>query len=193
MKNFQKGQFRGKWQLGVRTYRSTLNEHKVNSPSERTMCALTMSENVFVLIDDPHAPTPADLALESSVIPTDPPHYRNTFLTLSPPGALEQLLTLLHARWIPTRQAASGIAQHKQASGQQLSIEGHIFAIGNDWIVRAGHVILAGGTVKGMLLEVWRDTTMYTCFNRFEIGRVSPGSRHEIPLIRRPIRTRPNC
>jgi len=34
------------------------------------------------------------------------------------------------------------------------SLEGFVFAIGNDWIVRVGHVVLAGGAVKGMLLEV---------------------------------------
>jgi len=38
--------------------------------------------------------------------------------------------------------------------GQQLNIDGNVFAIGTDWLVRVGNVILAGGAVKGMLLEV---------------------------------------
>ncbi|THH15503.1 hypothetical protein EW146_g4981 [Bondarzewia mesenterica] len=121
-----------------------------------------MSDHVFVLVDDPFAPTRADLAsLQPPGAANDPsykapevPHYRNTFLTLSPPGALEQLLTLLRARWISTRQSAPGASQSRQVSAQQVVIDGNIFAIGSDWIVRAGNVILAGGTVKGILLEV---------------------------------------
>jgi hypothetical protein len=119
------------------------------------MYSLTMNENVFVSLEDPCAPTRADLAYHASQSQTaiaDPTHYRNTFLTLSPPGALEQLLSLLRARWISTKQAAGNAAQYKQGAAQ-LTVEGHVYAIGTDWIVRAGNVILAGGAVKGMLLE----------------------------------------
>ncbi|TFY70168.1 hypothetical protein EVG20_g2835 [Dentipellis fragilis] len=122
------------------------------------MCALTMNNNVFVLVDDPYAPTRADIPIPPSGSDAahrllEPPHYRNTFLTLSPPGALEQLLALLRARWISTRQNAQSQSFNRQAASHQLTIEGNIFAIGNDWIVRAGNVILAGGAIKGMLLE----------------------------------------
>jgi len=124
------------------------------------MCALTMNENVFVLVDDPFAPSRADVAVQTSqhangtstvVVVPDPAHYRHTFLTLSPPGALEQLLTQLRARWLTTKQAASGGT--RQPNAQQLTIDGGIFAIGSDWILRAGNVVLNGNTVKGMLLE----------------------------------------
>jgi hypothetical protein len=127
---------------------------------ERTMCALTMDENVFVLLEDPMAPTRADVLAaappgQEAVYLQGPTHYRTTFLTLRPPGALEQLLAQLKARWVSVRQSASSSApQRGQTGGQQLLIEGHIFAIGNDWLVRVGNVILAGGAVKGMLLEV---------------------------------------
>ncbi|THG93693.1 hypothetical protein EW026_g7613 [Hermanssonia centrifuga] len=127
------------------------------------MCALTMNENVFVLLEDPVAPQRSDLLqIQPSeglppvplTGPGAPTHYRTTFLTLSPPGALEQLLAQLRARWVSVRQSgAPGVPQRTQASGQQLSVEGHIYAIGTDFIVRAGNVILAGGAVKGMLLE----------------------------------------
>lgn len=115
-----------------------------------------MNENVFVLLEDPTAPTRADIVTnvqntDGQVIPV-PLHYRTTFLTLRPPGALEQLLHQLRARWVPVRQTAPG-AQRSQG-GQQLSVEGFVFAIGNDWLVRVGNVVLAGGAVKGMLLEV---------------------------------------
>ncbi|CDO71568.1 hypothetical protein BN946_scf184911.g38 [Trametes cinnabarina] len=34
-----------------------------------------------------------------------------------------------------------------------LTVEGHVYSIGTDWLVRAGNVLLAGGAVKGMFLE----------------------------------------
>jgi len=167
MRNHQ-GQHRGKWLLSVKSFRSTLGSTPgFQVAAERTMCALTMSENVFVLLEDPMAPTRADVLQQAaasgdpspnpSILLAAPSHYRATFLTLSPPGALEQLLDQLHARWTPVRQSGpSGSASQpsrSQATGQQLTIDGHIYAIGNDWLVRAGNVILAGGAVKGMFLE----------------------------------------
>jgi len=164
MRNHQ-GQYRGKWQLSVKSYRSNLNaaHPAFQFPVERNMCALTMNENVFVLLEDPTAPTRGDILHQAGGEPSQaqaaallagPPHYRNTFLTLSPPGALEQLLAHLKARWVPVRQTSgSNTAQRGQNTGQQLFIDGHIFSIGTDWLVRAGNVILAGGAVKGMLLE----------------------------------------
>jgi len=122
------------------------------------MCTLSMHENVFVLLEDPSAPTRADVL---AVAPPDQPpsqvpgptHYRTTFLTLRPPGALEQLLAQLRARWLPVRQTTSNAPQRGQATGQHLTIDGYVFSIGSDWLVRVGNVILAGGAVKGMLLE----------------------------------------
>lgn len=144
--------------LSVRSYRSTLSQIPGSQmTSERTMCTLTMDENVFVLLEDPAAPTRADVLAaappgQEEAYIQSPSHYRTTFLTLTPPIALEQLLSQLKGRWVPVRQASG--AQKVQSLGPQLTIEGHIFGIGTDWLVRAGNVILAGGAVKGMLLEV---------------------------------------
>lgn len=140
------------------------------------MCALTMNNHVFVLLEDPAAPSRADYLAalaqtgQSASTPgntasspsrhsthpqlTEPPHYRNTFLTVSPPGALEQLVAQLNARWVSTRQPNMNIRNQAMTSGNQLVIDGSIFSIGSDWLVRVGNVILAGGAVKGMLLEV---------------------------------------
>ena len=115
-----------------------------------------MNDNIFALLEDPSAPSRADLAYHASQLETvieEPTHYRNTFLTLSPPGALDQLLSLLRARWISTRQSAVDAPQYKQTA-PQLTVDGNVYSIGTDWIVRAGNVILATGAVKGMLLEV---------------------------------------
>ncbi|CAK5263042.1 unnamed protein product [Mycena citricolor] len=152
------GQYRGPWNLQVRSYRSTLGQIPgVQLLAERTMCALTMDQNVFVLVEDPLAPSRADFlaAVGPNGEPPNAPrpsHYRTTFLTLRPPGALEQLMMQLKARWVPVRAPTAGAPQRGQSS-QQLTIDGAIFAIGSDWLVRIGNVVLAGGAVKGMLLE----------------------------------------
>ena len=147
---------------------------------------LTASENVFVLLEDPAAPTKADMQAMAEADPSSPaispPHFRNTFLTLTPPGALEQLLAQLKAKWVSVRQATAPAAGQKAATtGQQLTIEGHIYAIGRDWLVRAGNVILAGGAVKGMLLEVSRDIVLNArlwCWWLTNTGGVSPTASH---------------
>ena len=46
-------------------------------------------------------------------------------------------------------------------AGPQLVVEGHVYAIGSDWLVRAGNVKLSGGAVKGMLVEVRRGLTSW--------------------------------
>lgn len=123
------------------------------------MCTLAMDENVFVLLDDPLAPTRADVLAaappgQEAIYLRETSHFRTTFLTLRPPGALEQLLAQLKARWVSVRQFSSSVSQRGQSSGQQLMIDGHQYAIGNDWLVRVGNVCLAGGGIKGMVLEV---------------------------------------
>ncbi|KZT24471.1 hypothetical protein NEOLEDRAFT_1134842 [Neolentinus lepideus HHB14362 ss-1] len=158
--NNYNGQTIGKWQLSVRSYRSTLSTIPgFDIPAERTMAALTMGENVFVLLEDPLAPTRADLlahiaTLDPSQPGPDPDHYRSTFLTLRPPGALEQLLTQLKGKWVPSRQSGADSSQ-RGSSGSHVRIEGRVWHIGSDWVVRAGTVHLGGGThsTKGMLLE----------------------------------------
>ncbi|EKM59521.1 uncharacterized protein PHACADRAFT_170100 [Phanerochaete carnosa HHB-10118-sp] len=156
------GVVRGKWNISVKSFRSALGSIPgFQVHSERTMCALTMNDNVFVLLEDPAAPQRSDLLQPPEgqapiplTGPGAPTHYRTTFLTLSPPGALEQLLSQLRARWASVRQSGpAGPSQASHLSGQQLSVEGLVYSIGTDFIVRAGNVILAGGAVKGMLIE----------------------------------------
>ena len=95
------------------------------------MCALTMEDNVFVHVEDPAAPTKADVLAaappgQEAAYLQIPTHYRTTFLTLTPPNALEQILSQLKARWVPVRQSSG--TQKAQVLGPQLTIEGHIFA-----------------------------------------------------------------
>ncbi|KIK68124.1 hypothetical protein GYMLUDRAFT_238286 [Collybiopsis luxurians FD-317 M1] len=152
------GFYKGPWTLAVKSYRSTLTQTPgFQIPSERTMFTLQMYENIFVLLEDPLAPTRADVVqaiADKTAPPTfQPTHYRTTFLTLNPPGALEQLLAQLKARWVPVRQGSTSGVPRSQASGYQLTIEGGVFGIGTDWLIRAGIVTMTGGEMRGMLLE----------------------------------------
>ncbi|THH10239.1 hypothetical protein EW145_g1467 [Phellinidium pouzarii] len=162
---------RGKWFLSVKSFR-TASGSAHGFQMDRSMCALTISNHAFVFLEDPAAPQVADMAAlahneqNPSGTPADtpgkyvlhshqsePPHFRTTLITASPPGALEQLITQLGARWTSTRQPSANARNQAMATGNQLVIDGSIFSIGTDWLVRVGNVILAGGAVKGMLLE----------------------------------------
>lgn len=118
---------------------------------------------------------------------TPPTHFRHTFPTLGPPAALEQLLTQLRARWVSVRQTGSSTAPAGSSgqkgvgmgTGPHVTVDGHVYAIGSDWLVRAGNVHLAGGAVKGMLLEV--RSLWSTCVNRSHL--MIPGKQVEyMPL-----------
>ena len=164
---------RAKWHLSVKSFR-TMSGHVHGFQADRSMCVITMNNVSFVSLEDPAAPQVSDVAAlaQSSGNLSDsanspggsshgrhahqivPPHYRTTFVTVSPPGALETLLSQLGARWTSTRQSNSSTRNPVLNTGNQLTIEGFIFSIGTDWLVRVGNVLLSGGAVKGMLLEV---------------------------------------
>ncbi|KAI4519931.1 hypothetical protein K525DRAFT_204904 [Schizophyllum commune Loenen D] len=132
----------------MRLYRSTIQMLPGMIGAERSMTTFTQTspDAAFVLIEDPLA-MQGSMSAMSQDQPT-PSHYQYTLVPVSPPGALEQLLQQLNAPWT-MRQAGGGSNQ----SGRQLLIDGHIFTIGTDWVVCVGNVILAGGTLKGMILE----------------------------------------
>ncbi|KZS97676.1 hypothetical protein SISNIDRAFT_477115 [Sistotremastrum niveocremeum HHB9708] len=168
------GTIRGQWLLQVRSYRSIVNQGSPHPP--RSMWAVTMNDKAFVLLEDPavvpfQQSSPEAQAPESTAASSPSrgkgkrkneeghpePHRRNTFVTISPANSLEPLLNQLRARWMPVRQSAPGAGVAKNpgsgSSAPQLSIDGIIFNIGTDWIVRAGNVKLSGGGTRGMLLE----------------------------------------
>lgn len=166
------GTWQGPWLLSIRSYRSTLASIPgVQIHAERTMCALTMNDNVFVLLEDPSAPTSTETLAQAAAAAAahpdshsfvGPSHHRSTFLTLRPPGALEQLLAQLRARWLSVRQSSAAAPHRNQNQASQLTVDGNCFKIGKDWLVRIGTVTLAGGSPKGMLLEVRYRPWIYT-------------------------------
>lgn len=143
---------------------------------DRTICAVTMGDNVFVLLEDPSAPSRSESVMimqdsDSSNVPDAySSHYRTTYITVNSPQSFDALLTQLRARWRSARQSSSQNAGSSSTQAPvQLSIEGNAFSIGTDWWVRAGNVFLSGGTVRGMLIEV---STVYMTPS-FEFRRIN--------------------
>ncbi|KIJ56688.1 hypothetical protein M422DRAFT_57355 [Sphaerobolus stellatus SS14] len=169
------GIFRGKWHLSVKSYRSLGPPGEeipglVHNATERIMCAVTMNDNVFVYVEDPTIPSRSEYvtaeaeAVEAAaqsngdIVPQPlihPTHYRTTYITVNPPQALDLLLAQLRARWQSVRQATGqGRGQNAVGIGPpQVTIEGNVFAIGTDWLVRVGNVVLAGSAIRGMVIE----------------------------------------
>jgi len=83
-------------------------------------------------------------------------HRRTSFAIFRPPESLDLLLNQLQSKWVPVRQlgsSASGAKAKGITGGPQVTIEGLVFSVDTDWIIRAGNIILAGGATRGMLLE----------------------------------------
>ncbi|CAL1700655.1 unnamed protein product [Somion occarium] len=152
-----RGVLREKWYLTIKSFRTNFSSIPgIRVPSERLMWSVTMKDNAFVILEDGTAPTRFDVLQNfGEDVMYETPHFRQTHMTCNPPGALEALLDQLQARWVSTRghSQPSGAPQSLQDSGPQLTIIGQVFAVGTDWIVRAGTVQLSGGAMKGMLLE----------------------------------------
>lgn len=142
MKNHM-GQYKGRWHLAIRSYRSNLAPALgLNANFERLMWSINMADVAFVLIEDATMVSRAEqaAAAEGSANAERPPHYRNTLVTVTPPNSLEQLLNQTKAPWTRTTQPL-------------IVIDGAIFTVGTDWVIRAGNVVMPGGLVKGLLLE----------------------------------------
>jgi hypothetical protein len=178
----------GRWHLSLKSYRSTFgldpNQPNVGPSShnnERIMITITNHDVVFVLLEDLVAP----LHVEAEQRGGKFTHFRNTLITLRPPGSLENLLVMLKARWMPVRHAAgtaqnsgtismgagTGLGmgptgggagpgkggagaphQNNPFAAAELIVEGKVFAIGTDWVVRIG-LVKSKDLLKGMLLE----------------------------------------
>ncbi|TFK16466.1 hypothetical protein FA15DRAFT_761406 [Coprinopsis marcescibilis] len=155
-----------KWYMSIKSYRSTfgMTSNSQDGPSsmpsgnERTMATVTMGENVFVLLEDPLAPTHTDA--EMMKMPGPLTHYRSTFLTVKPVGNLEQLLVQLKAQWMPVRvttarsqnQGGTSSSASNLLAAAELIVDGKIYAIGSDWLVRVG-LVRSKDLIRGMVLE----------------------------------------
>ena len=163
---------KGRWYVAIKSFRAVSDPDGLRL--DRSMCCVTLGNRTFAMLEDQAAPQVAEFASFPNMIqapplssPTgsgrskplasatllQPPHYRTTLVTTEPVGALEALLSQLGTRWASTRQQGAASKNQPASSGNQLVIEGSFFTVGSDWILRIGNVTLAGGALKGMLLE----------------------------------------
>ncbi|KAF4575056.1 Mediator of RNA polymerase II transcription subunit 20 [Pleurotus pulmonarius] len=151
------GKVVGNWNITIKAFRLPMPPFRDMPVPDRIMCTLQMNDSVFVLVEDsvsPERATVVDPANSGDTFLQSCTHYRTTLVTVRPPMALEQLISQLKSRWVPARQSTSGAAQRNQAmSSQQLTIEGMVFAIGTDWLVRVGNVMLSTREMKGLIIE----------------------------------------
>ncbi|KZT62089.1 hypothetical protein CALCODRAFT_479290 [Calocera cornea HHB12733] len=168
------GVHRGRWLLLMRTYRSTAATSS-GTRGERIMHTVTpmgaADPCTYVWLEDGSVPSRgeyrsqlaekgAEEAARSRMAmlkDEEPAHFRTTFVTLKPPNSLDMLLMNLRASWIPGRQIGEREAWNRawQAAGNapHLTLDGFIFHIGSDWIVRVGNLSSPAGGAKGMILE----------------------------------------
>ncbi|KAG8904165.1 hypothetical protein FRB99_002146 [Tulasnella sp. 403] len=138
------GVHKGPWYLIARFYRSS------TWPS-RTINTITLGDTCHIFAEDTsvqskvtfEAVKRAALAEDPlAPVPTRPPHYRNTYLTLSPPSSLSIFFQQLGGLWSNKINAAQ----------PDIEIQGGVYAIGDDIIIRVGKVSQRG-ELKGVVIE----------------------------------------
>jgi len=102
------------------------------------------------------APGVPDSQLDLTEEEPEPLHYRNTLISFKT-RVIETLIDQLEGAWAsqPIR-VMSGPMMGRPSGGltHRLKIEGTVFSVGSDWIVRVGSVYSTGEQFKGVIMEV---------------------------------------
>jgi len=127
----------GLWRVHLHSYRSG------TFPS-RSIFAASTNDHAYAVIEDASA--------DSS---SNSPHPRISFVTLTPPEALGAMLAMVAGNWTVSRTNAA--LQNTRAgitmsNVSQLALEGFVYAIGTDWVIRVG-IVRHGQTPKGLVIE----------------------------------------
>lgn len=123
---------------------------------------MTTGDTCFVLCEDTSAPAHATfestrraaLAQDPNAqVPARPPHYKSTSLTLSPPTLLGLVF----------QQIGGGAVWSNRMPGAlpDIEINGAVFQIGEDLIIRVGRVIQKNQP-RGLVIEVCTSFTQYS-------------------------------
>lgn len=137
MANILQGSLRGHWILSARFFRSP-------TWTTRTINTITLGDNVFVLCEDTAAPSRNRLG---GARPQG--HYRSTYLTISPPAALQTLLHQLGGNW----------SNRLPGAFPDVDVNGVVYGVGDDVVIRIGKV-MQRGEMKGMVIEVRGSRTL---------------------------------
>lgn len=84
-----------------------------------------------------------------------PDHPRITFVTITPPQNFAPFLSQISGNWTTARtQGGKGAATSGGAAhSANLLIDGFVFSVGKDWLVRTANVTQSGGALKGCVIE----------------------------------------
>ncbi|KIM25859.1 hypothetical protein M408DRAFT_314411 [Serendipita vermifera MAFF 305830] len=88
--------------------------------------------------------------------PPEPLHYRNTLISFKT-SSMEAFINQLGGAWTSQPvKTISGPNLGRPSGGltHRLKIEGHVFSVGSDWIVRVGSVYATGDQFKGVIMEI---------------------------------------
>ncbi|KAG8856807.1 hypothetical protein FRB96_006311 [Tulasnella sp. 330] len=119
------------WNLSARFYRSS-------SWPTRSINSVTLGDCCYVLMEDTAAPSYKPIEAGS----TRPPHWRNTYMTFSPPTVLGPLLQQLGGSW----------TNRLPGTQPDIEIAGTAYALGSDYIIRVGRV-MQRGEQRGVVIE----------------------------------------
>ncbi|KAG9015788.1 hypothetical protein FRB93_012353 [Tulasnella sp. JGI-2019a] len=119
------------WNLSARFYRSS-------SWPTRSINSINLGDCCYVLMEDTSAPSWKPAAPGS----TRPPHFRNTYMTFSPPTILGPLLQQLGGSW----------TNRLPGTQPDIEIAGTAYALGTDYIIRVGRV-MQRGEQRGVVIE----------------------------------------
>jgi hypothetical protein len=101
------------------------------------------------------APGVLDSQLDLIEEPPEPLHFRNTLISFKA-RVVETLIDQLGGAWTSQpMKIVSGPMMGRPSGGltHRLKIEGTVFSVGSDWIVRVGSVYAAGDQFKGVIME----------------------------------------
>jgi hypothetical protein len=101
------------------------------------------------------APGVPDSQLDLTEEEPEPLHYRNTLISFRA-RVIETLIDQLGGAWASQpNKPTFGPMMGRPSGGltHRLKIEGTVFSVGSDWIVRVGSVYAVGDQFKGVIME----------------------------------------
>ena len=124
----------------------SFQSYRSNTYQARTIYSVSTTSGTYALLED----QAVDLTGSERSNP------RVTFVTITPPESLPSMLGQIAGNWSASRHnatAPSGRGLVPPGAGQVL-LDGYVYSVGNDWLVRIGNVTQSGNVHKGIVIEV---------------------------------------
>lgn len=123
-----------------------LHSYRSGAFPSRSIFAASTNHHTYAVIEDSSA------SLNNSVAA----HPRISFVTIASFDSLGPMLSMIAGNWTASRTNAAiqnnraGLAVNNQT---QLGLDGFVYSIGTDWVVRIG-TVRHGQAPKGVFIEV---------------------------------------